>query len=320
MADPQTLNIGLAVPTRGSDPGTWDVPLNGDWTITDGMLAGVQAISAAGSSPITLTSPTGYIPTPSGGPTQSQNAVLRFTGVLTGNVQITLPLPGFIIIENLTTGAFVLSFRSVGSGEIIAVQQGSCRHIYNDGTNVRFVNLPDVGTYIDIAAATVPSWITSCTKPPYLNCDGSTFSATTYPYLNTFLGGNTLPDHRGVARYGLNQGTARLTSASGLNGDTLFSLKATQTNIIQTVNLPPYTPAGSLSGTALIKQDIYNGTAFGPGIGGFILLTGPNGTGSGIAAQSISGSLVGTPQGGTSTPLSTVATGVVSGITLIRAA
>lgn len=36
----------------------------------------------------------------------------------------------------------------------------------------------------------------------WLLCDGSTFTAASYPLLNTFLGGNTLPDMRGVAPMG----------------------------------------------------------------------------------------------------------------------
>jgi len=40
------------------------------------------------------------------------------------------------------------------------------------------------------------------TDPAWLLCDGSTFSSVTYPALNTYLGGTTLPDARGVAVMG----------------------------------------------------------------------------------------------------------------------
>lgn len=217
--------------------------INPDMVAIDGFLGGIQTISAS-SAPITLTSPAGFTPTPSGGPTQAQNGVLRFTGALTSAVQVTLPIPGFAIIENLTTGAFVLSFRAIGSGQVIAIQQGSAKHVYNDGTNVRFVNLPDVGTYLDIATSTVPAWITACTIPPYLNCDGTTFNASTYPYLNSFLGGNTLPDSRGRNRFALSQGTGRLTTGgAGIDGTTL--LAAGGNNGIVAGQLPPITSNGS---------------------------------------------------------------------------
>jgi hypothetical protein len=220
--DPNTNNIALDVPVRGSNTGTWDVPLNSNSTAIDGFLGGVQTIGASNAN-IVLTAPAGSI-TPTGGPTQAQNFALKFTGALTGNVQVTLPLPGGITIHNLTTGNFVLTFAAATSGQIIGVDQGSVRRIYNDGANVYLVDLPEIGTYHDFCDATVPAWITACTVPPFLNCDGSTFNATTYPYLNAKLGGNTLPDLRGGSRATLNQGTGRITTAgSGIDGNTRFS-------------------------------------------------------------------------------------------------
>jgi hypothetical protein len=96
----------------------------------------------------------------------------------------------------------------------------------NDGTNVKFANLtPFVGQFVDYAGSGgVPGWISACTVPPFLNCDGSTFSAVTYPLLAAVLGGTTLPDYRGRAPYFLNQGTSRLTSAgAGIDGNTNFA-------------------------------------------------------------------------------------------------
>src|SRR6202030_4180422 len=113
--------------------------------------------------------------TPSAGPTQSQNSALKCTGVVTANVQITLPMPGYMIVHNLTTGNFVLTFSAAGSGQIISTEQGSAQRIYNDGTNVFFTDLPPVGTYLDTCDTAVPAWVTACTVPPYILCNGSTF-------------------------------------------------------------------------------------------------------------------------------------------------
>lgn len=321
MVDPTTPNVGLFAPTRGSDPGTWDVPLNANASSLDGFFGGVQIISAT-NAPITLTSPAGLVVTPSPGPTQSQNAVLRVTGTLTTGVQITLPLPGVMAVGNFTTGAFVLSFRALGSGEVIAIEQGSTRHIYNDGTNVRFINLPDVGTYLDICDATVPAWITACTIPPFLNCDGSTFNAATYPYLNTKLGGNTLPDLRGVARYTLNQGTGRLTTAgSGLDGTTRFATKFTQAYTLVASNAPSGVTSSGAN-TIIVSSSI--ATLINPSLvsvttGGFAL-------GISTSTQTVSGftssgsNNITVTSTGTAQPFGVIGTGTVSGITLIRAA
>jgi hypothetical protein len=311
MVDPVTSNILLAVPTRGSDPGTWDTPLNNNSTEVDGLFGGIQVVAVSNSS-FTLTAPAGIV-TPTAGPYQSTNAVLRFTGILTANVVITLPLPGYIIVENLTTGNFLLYLSAAINTEIISIEQGALQHVYNDGSRVRFVNLPPVGSYLDISDANVPTWINACSKPPYLNCDGTTFNATTYPYLNAKLGGNTLPDLRGVARYTLNQGTSRLTSAgSGLDGDTRFANKFTQTKTLITANLPPYTPSGSVALNFGSAQYLTLG-AGGPAPS---IVT----TGNGFSPPTPTASFTGSAQGGTSTPFGVIGTGTVSGITLIRAA
>ena len=127
-------------------------------------------------------------------------------------------------------------------GEFIAVEQGCAADIFLDGTNVKFRNLPPVGSYLDVIDTTTPLWITSCQKPPYLLCDGSTFSAVTYPYLNTKLGGTTLPDLRGRARYYLDGGTGRITTAgSGIDGSTRLSAGGAQNVTIAAGNLPQLT-------------------------------------------------------------------------------
>jgi microcystin-dependent protein len=231
LTEPVTTNIALIIPNTGDLPGVWGAnAVNPDFAAIDGWLGGVQTISVSNSN-ITLTAPSGSI-TPTGGPTQSQNAVLSFTGTLTGNVQITLPLPGSYIVENLTTGNFVLSFAAANSGQVIAVDQGEQLHIYNNGTNVRFVNLGRVGhTEIWAGLSAIPAWVTACTVPPYLLCDGSIYNFTTYPYLgkrlNSQFGGNGIttfgvPDLRGRVQLPYDGTGTRITTAvSGLNGQTI---------------------------------------------------------------------------------------------------
>lgn len=319
MADPQTVNILLSVPTRGSDVGTWDVPNNGDFVALDGILGGAVNIAVA-STPITLTAPAGT-PIPGAGPTQVQNRILRFTGVLTANVQVTIPLPGFHIIEHLATGNFVLSFRALNAGRVIGVPPGNQISIYNNGTDVAFCDLPPVGTYWDYAGSAVPTCVTACTVPPWLNCDGSTFSAGTYPFLSTVLGGNTLPDSKGRARYALNQGSGRL-SAGGLNGNTIFAGGGVDTKTLVQGNLPnvnfAVTDPGHVhtttnDGNKLVGQN-EAGAAAGASFSAMI--------------QALAGTLVSTGSqvtgitvnsGGSSTPVSIVPPAYVGGITMIRA-
>jgi len=248
VADPTTVNVALAIPVRGTDVGTWDLPVNGDFSALDGFQGGIQAITLS-NSPVTLSVPAGFTATPSAGPTQAQNAVLRFSGALSSGVTVTLPMSGYYIIENLTTGAFVTTFRAIGSGEIIAVDQGEVQHIYNDGTNVRFVNLGRIGhrEYWDGLTA-MPPWVASCTKPPYLLCDGTVYNFSTYPYLGARLlgafGGNGIttfgvPDLRGRVGLPFDGTFARITVAGcGLNGQTLGAAIDTQSETLTVAQLP----------------------------------------------------------------------------------
>lgn len=328
MSDPVTTNILLDVPTRGSDPGTWDVPVNFNSLALDGILGGVQSVSCA-ASPITLTAPPG-IPTPSAGPTQAQNAVLKLTGTVTAPVTVTLPLPGYYILDTVAlavSSTNLVTLRAVAVGEVICLPQGSVKHIYNDGTNVRFVNLGEIGTYLDYAGSATPGWITGCTVPPYLNCDGSTFVAATYPNLTLLLGGNVLPDFRGVSPAFLNQGTSRITTAgSGIDGNTRFSFGSSQTGTILLANLPAATLATSITDpghTHAGSKGRTQGTAAPSGTS-TEALQGSNNTAS-IDTQTltistaVTGITASTALGGSGTAFNRMGPTTISGIRLIRA-
>jgi microcystin-dependent protein len=152
---------------------------------------------------------------------------------------------------------------------------------------------------------------------------GQAVSRTTYSTLfasmsTTFGNGDgsttfNLPDLRGRVPAGADamggSAASRLTSANISGGAANGNAGGSETQTLVTANLPPYTPAGSVSGSATIGQDIYNGTAFGSASSGFILLTGPNGThnfGAHTSDSPVSGTFTGTAQGGTSTPVNTV--------------
>jgi microcystin-dependent protein len=62
----------------------------------------------------------------------------------------------------------------------------------------------------------VTIWAGTGNTPPngWLFCDGTSFSGTTYPNLQTALGGTTLPDLRGRVVVGLDPGSARITDGT----------------------------------------------------------------------------------------------------------
>lgn len=246
MSDPTTTNVLFSIPTHGSDVNTWDVPINGNSSALDGFLGGLVTIGVVSGTSFNLTAPAGAV-TPSPGPTQAQNAILRFTGAIASFVQAGLPLPGSYIIDNQCTGPGLLTISSTGNtSQIVCIPPGGTQRILNSGTEVKFVGLQPVGTYLDVAGSAVPTWITISTKPPFLLCDGSAFSAVTYPALAQVLGGTTLPDFRGRAPYYLNSGTGRLTAGgAGIDGNTLFAGGGVNGITLNANQIPSLTSTGS---------------------------------------------------------------------------
>lgn len=254
----RTPNLGLVVDPTGSNVDTWaDNVTNPDYVAIDGLLGGVQTISAT-NAPITLTSPAAFVPTPGGGPTQSQNRVLRFTGALSGNVVVTLPIPGAYIVENLTTGAFVLSFRGVVATEVVGTPQGERLEIYNDGANVRFVNLARVGTMEMWAGlSAMPAWVAACTVKPYLLCDGTVYNYSAFPFLGPRLagafGGNGattfgVPDMQGRVPLAYDGTGIRITFAGcGVAGQSIGSSGGVQNNTLALNQIPSITTSGAVS-------------------------------------------------------------------------
>jgi hypothetical protein len=300
MPDPTTTNLVMAQPIRGTDVGTWDVPVNGNTGILDQAFGSVTIV-ALSSANVTLAS------------SQAQNAVIRLTGTLTTNVQIALPsIYKFWTLDNQLTNspssfcATLLSTTSSGQG--IGVPPG-VQDIFYDGAAVNYRNLGKIGEYWDYVGTQIPTWITVCTKAPYIVCDGTTFSSATYPILANLLGGNTSPDSRGRYRAFLNAGTGRITSASGgVDGNTLFAAGGVQSTTLVTGNLPAYTPSGTVN-------IVTTGGAVA-NVGGPIQY---GGTGSGGTAFTITANFAGTAQGGVSTPIPMITPTYMGGITMIRA-
>lgn len=238
MVDPTTTNLKLATPIHGSDTDTWDQPLNANAGILDTCFGSVTTKSVSNIT-ITLSA------------TESQAAILRFTGTLTGNIAVNL---GDIVktwtIENLTTGNFFIRLQGFpGTGNFVGLPPGSCQ-VYWDGTNLSYVNLDKIGAYWDYAGAALPVWVQACTIPPYLYCDGSAFSGVTYPLLAQILGGTTLPDARGRTRIALNAGTNRVTVAAvGIDGDARFSAGGLQDITLVSAQLPLTTVTGTINDT-----------------------------------------------------------------------
>jgi microcystin-dependent protein len=209
-------------------------------TIIDACFGTVTTV-ALSNVPVALTA------------TQVQANLLRFTGTLAGNIAVTIPaIIKSWYVENLCVvgASLYVTLGNASGGQIVGLPPGEIVQVVSDGTNIKFISLGRVGTYLDVAATSVPAWITACTVPPYLNCDGTTFSNVTYPFLAAFLGTTTLPDLKGRSRAYLNQGSGRLTTAvGGVDGNTIFAAGGNQGITLDVTQIPSITP--TFVGTAM---------------------------------------------------------------------
>lgn len=95
-----------------------------DFRLCPYKYTGKLSVSVAGSANVTLTE------------AQSENDILEFTGVITGNIQIIVPLSAqqWTVFNN-TTGAFTVTIIGAsGTGIVIATAKRAI--VYSDGTNV----------------------------------------------------------------------------------------------------------------------------------------------------------------------------------------
>lgn len=242
MASTFTPNIQLEEPARGDDVGVWDTPVNNNMTLIDKVVGGSVAIPL-NNSPVVLSA------------AQFQSRQLVFQSTLTGNVAITFPasFSKDYVVFNTCTGssAFVVTLQTTVAGApVLGCPPGDGVTVYNFGAGggLFFVNLGRIGSYMDFGGSSVPAWITACTVPPYLNCDGSVFSAVTYPALAAILGGTTLPDSKGRFRATLNQGSGRLTSSQGgVDGNTKLAGGGNNGVLLSTSQVPTITSSGTIT-------------------------------------------------------------------------
>lgn len=298
-----TVSKLLSQPARGSNVGVWDTPVNSNMDVIDAALGQVATISVSAGSVVLAAN-------------QFQCNHLIFNSTLLANISITFPtsFTGPYTLQHVATGssAFTITLQTTAGGSVVCALPGEVFDVFNDGTNLKYKNLGHrVGQYWDHGGSSVPNWVSGCTTPPYLHCNGGTFSSATYPQLTNFLGGTTLPDSQGRFRATLNSGTGRITSGSstgGIDGNTLLSAGGNQVVTLSSQNMPPvpYTDPGHSHTVAAAN----NTGTIGP-VGGTI----------GFATITTSTNTIGITIGNASpTNFSNLPPAYIGGITMIRAA
>lgn len=334
------------------------------WTSVVGsstsQFAGGTSTGSANAQVIASTTPSGFARTPgqvvtfTAGFSNTSSATLNVdsTGVAAINKNTgsgNVPLTGGEIVAGqfisvIWTGTVYL-LQSATLGQLATLNIG--QWLKNDGSgNLTIKNaavmgddgsgnftvlpqyLPPIGSVLPYAGSTVPA-------ANWAFCNAQNISRSTYSALFAILGitfgsGDgittfTLPDLRGRVVAGVDGGFGRLTTNT-MTSQSIGGTGGQEQSSLGTPNLPAYTPAGSVSGSAsgavnngtITSMTVNVGSAPGGGAsivtGGFsssaTFTAGGNGFSMTQNASSFSGaisaSFSGTPQGGSSSAFSNV--------------
>jgi hypothetical protein len=147
MANSTSANLKLTVQTTGENSGTWGQITNTNLLILEQAIGGYDAVGI--TSGATLTFSNGIL-------SNGKNQVLKLTGTIAGNVNVTIPdsIEKTYLVENATTGAHTVTFKtSSGTGATWSATDKGYKIVYSDGTNIVDITA-DLG---DITAGAVTS-------------------------------------------------------------------------------------------------------------------------------------------------------------------
>ena len=150
MASSYSTDLKLELMATGENSGTWGDKTNTNLNLLQQAIAGYQEVSIAGGAQTTALVMTDATIS------NARNAVIKFTGTITGNQIVTIPdsIEKTYTIINGTSGAFTVQFKTVsGTGFTFAAADKGTRLAYADGTNVVDVN----AAFTTISQFTLPA-------------------------------------------------------------------------------------------------------------------------------------------------------------------
>ena len=133
MTSAYSTDLKLELMVTGENAGTWGDNTNNNLNLVQQAVAGYEAISIAGGvGTTTLAMTDAQI-------SNARNAVIKFTGTITGNRTVTIPdgIEKTYLLENGTTGSFTVAFKTVsGTGVTFSTTDKGFKQVFSDGTNV----------------------------------------------------------------------------------------------------------------------------------------------------------------------------------------
>ena len=144
--------LGIELQATGENAGTWGTKTNTNLQLVEQIVGGYTAQSIAGGAQTTALSISD-----SGTGDVAGHRVIEFTGSITGNQIVTIPLDvqTFYILKNSTSGAYSVQFKyTSGSGSTVTFSstQKTTKIVYadaSDGTNPNIVEVQTGGDLVD---------------------------------------------------------------------------------------------------------------------------------------------------------------------------
>ena len=137
MASTFSTDLKLELMATGENAGTWGDKTNTNLNLVQQAIAGYQEVSIAGGAQTTA------LVMSDAALSNARNAVLKFTGTITGNRVVTIPngIEKTYTVINATTGAFTVEFKTVsGSGTTFAASDKLIKLVYSNGTDIVNIN------------------------------------------------------------------------------------------------------------------------------------------------------------------------------------
>jgi hypothetical protein len=145
MASSFSTDLKLELMVTGENAGSWGTKTNTNLNLLQQAVVGYQEVSIAGGAQTTaLLMSDATI-------SNARNAVIKFTGTITGNQIVTIPdgIEKTYTISNGTTGAFTVEVKTVsGTGTTFSTTDKGIKLVYANGSNIVEINssLSDVAS------------------------------------------------------------------------------------------------------------------------------------------------------------------------------
>ena len=204
MASSYSTDLKLELMVTGENAGTWGTKTNTNLELLQQAIAGYQDVSIAGGAQTTALAMTNATLS------NARNAVIKFSGTITGNQVVTIPngIEKTYILYNGTSGAFTVEFKTAsGTGPTFSATDKGFKLVYSDGTNI-----------VDVPLG-VPGG--SNTQIQF-NSSGAFGGSANLVWDGT----NFIIDSEGALRLGDNTGSAYvgLKAPATISGDTAYTL------------------------------------------------------------------------------------------------